>query len=105
MLVHHERVHEVELVEADGSASDGADEAALQQADVVIVDVDVGKDVGEDRAQHIACIEEFFDAAGVHTLDNGLFRFWDSYGRWSWRRSPLMEMGRIILLVLGDTST
>ena len=75
LLVHHERVHEVELVEADGSASDGADEAALQQADVVIVDVDVGKDVGEDRAQHIACIEEFFDAAGVHTLDNGLFAF------------------------------
>ena len=70
--VHHERVHEVELVEADGPASDGADEASLQQAYVVIVDVDVGEDVGQYRAQHIAGVEELFDAGGVDAFDDGL---------------------------------
>jgi len=48
LLVHHEGVHQVELIEADGSASDRAYEAALQQADVIVVDVDVGKDIGKD---------------------------------------------------------
>jgi len=72
LLVHHEGVHQVELIEADGSASDRADEAALQQADIVVVDVDVGEHVGEDGAQHIARIEEFFDTVGVHSLDDGL---------------------------------
>ena len=37
-----------ELIEADGSASDRAYEAALQQADVIVIDVDIGKDIGKD---------------------------------------------------------
>ena len=48
LLVHHEGVHQVELIKADGSASDRAYETALQQADVIVVDVDVGKDIGKD---------------------------------------------------------
>ena len=48
LLVHHEGIHQVELIEADGSASDRAYEAALQQADVIVVDIDVGKDIGKD---------------------------------------------------------
>ena len=48
LFVHHEGVHQVELIEADGSASDRAYEAALQQADVIVIDVDIGKDIGKD---------------------------------------------------------
>ena len=41
MLVYHECIHQVISVERDGSSPDGAYEAALQQADVVVVDIDV----------------------------------------------------------------
>ena len=73
--IHHERVHQVVFVEADGSAADGADEAALQQADVVVIDVDVGKYVRKDGPQHVSGVEELFDTGGVHTFDDGLFAF------------------------------
>ena len=73
LLVHHECVHQIVLVEADGSATDGADEAALQQPDVVVVDVDVGEYVRKDGPQHVSGVEELFDTSGVHAFDDGLF--------------------------------
>ena len=73
LLVHHECVHQIVLIEADGSATDGADEAALQQPDVVVVDVDVGEYVRKDGPQHVSGVEELFDTSGVHAFDDGLF--------------------------------
>ncbi len=73
LLVYHERVHQIVFVEADGSAADGADEAALQQPDVVVVDVDVGEYVREDSPQHVSGVEELLDAGRIHTFDNSLF--------------------------------
>ena len=61
MLVYHECIHQVISVERDGSSPDGAYEAALQQADVVVVDVDVRENIVQDRTQHVARTEEFFN--------------------------------------------
>ena len=71
LLVHHDGVHQIIFIEGDGSLTDGADKAALQQADVIIVDVYVAEDVVEDGAQHVARTEELFNTGGVHTLDDG----------------------------------
>ncbi len=75
LLVHRKRIHKVELIETDGSAPDRADKTALQQADIIVVDVDIGEYIGKDGAQHIARIEELLDAVGVHAFDNGFLAF------------------------------
>ena len=46
----------------------GLYEALLQQTDVVIVDVDIGKDIFQYSAEHISCGEELFDTVGVFPL-------------------------------------
>ena len=104
LLVYHERVHQIVFVEADGSAADGADEAALQQSDVVVVDVDVGEYVRKDGPQHVSGVEELLDAGRIHTFDNSLFAL-GVFAEIVLLAVSLIEMGRIILLVLGDTST
>ena len=76
MLVYHECIHQVISVERDGSSPDGAYEAALQQADVVVVDVDVRENIVQDRTQHVARTEEFFNTRRVHTFDDGFLAAW-----------------------------
>ena len=75
LTVHHDGVHEVVFIETDGPTTDRADEAALQEPDVIVVDIDIGEDIGQDGSQHVSRIEKFLDTAGVHTLDDGLFAF------------------------------
>ena len=75
LTVHHDGVHEVVFIETDGPTTDGADEAALQEPDVIIVDIDIGEDVGQDGSQHVSRIEKLLNTAGIHTFDDGFFAF------------------------------
>ena len=55
IFIHHHSIHQVEFIERDGSASDWTYETALQQADIIIIDIDIGKYIIEDSTQHITC--------------------------------------------------
>lgn len=71
--IHHERVHQVVFVEADSSAADGADEAALQQPDVVVVDVDVGEYVRKDGPSMSPVLKNSSIPVEFIRFDDGLF--------------------------------
>jgi flavin-binding protein dodecin len=75
LAVHHNSIHKIELIKTDSASSDRADETALQQADVVIIDIDVREYIGQNGSQHISSVEELFNTAGIHTFDNSLFAF------------------------------
>ena len=75
LLIHHEGIHQIVFVERDGPFADGADKTTLQQTDIVVVDIHVGKDIVQDGAQHITRTEKLLDTRGVHTFDDGLFAF------------------------------
>ena len=61
LFVHHQGIHQIIFVESNGSPTDGAHKTALQQTDIIIVDINVRKDIIQDSTQHIAGIEELFD--------------------------------------------
>ena len=62
VFVYHHGIHQVELIERDGPASDGTYKTALQQTDIIIVDIDIGKYIVKDSTQHITGREEFLYA-------------------------------------------
>ena len=74
-LVHHQRVHQVVFIERDGIVADRAYESLLEQPDVIIINVDVGKNILQNSPQHVSCGEKLFDTIGVLSFDNGLFAF------------------------------
>ena len=73
VLIDHERVGQVVAVETDGLlGGDGADEGVLQEADVLLVDIDVGEAVGKHAVDDVARIDEVVDALVALTEDDGL---------------------------------
>ena len=72
VLVHHQRVLDIEAVEGDGILADGRGEGILQHAYLVVVDVHVGKHVLHHRVQDVARLHQVVDTRGVLTLDDGL---------------------------------
>ena len=47
-LVYHQRIHQIVLIKGNGIVADRTYETLLEQPDVIVVDVDVGKDIGKD---------------------------------------------------------
>ena len=68
---HVDGVLNVIAVEGDGIFADRRGERILQEAYLVVVDVDVGENIFHGRCQDIACLNQFVDALIVHTLDDG----------------------------------
>ena len=65
-------IFQIILVESDGTTSYRADKLALQQAYVIVVDVDVREYIRQDGTHHIARAEELIYTRGVHAFDDGL---------------------------------
>ena len=76
VLVNHERVLDIIAVEANGILADRRGEGVLQQADLVVVDVHIGKHILHDGVQDITRLEQVVDTLGVDTLDNRLLVVW-----------------------------
>ena len=107
--MHHHGVLQIIFVEGDASAPDGAGEVALQQADVVLVDVDVGEHIVEDGAQHVARVKKLLDTCRVHALDDclltlGVFAVDSTAGGLldGYRQDELAREGRFLYLVLEE---
>ena len=73
--VHHQCIHQIILIKRNGIATYRTDETLLKQTDLVIIDVDIRKDVLQYSAEHISCREEFFDTIGVFSFDNCFLTF------------------------------
>ena len=72
VAVHIDRVFDVEAVEGNGRLADGRGKLVLEQADVVVVDVDIGEDLLEHGVEDVARLEHVVDAVAALPLDDGL---------------------------------
>ena len=52
---------DIEAVETDGVLTDRRGEGVLHQADLVVVEVDIGEDILHDHVEDITCLEEVID--------------------------------------------
>ena len=70
---HIHRVGDIETVEGDGIFADRAGERVLEHANLILVDVHIGKDVLQNDVDDVACLEQFVHTCGILTLDDALF--------------------------------
>ena len=68
VAVHTDGILDVEVEEADGRAPQGRGEGVLEQADVVVVDVHILKDLLEHGVDHVARLEDFVHTRGARGL-------------------------------------
>ena len=62
VTVHIDSVLNIVSVESDGILADRTDERILQQTDIVIVDVHIGKHVLQGNIQNVASLNELVDS-------------------------------------------
>ena len=72
VVVYIDRILNVIAIETDGILADGTREGVLQEPDLVVVDVDIGKYLVHKGRQDVACLNEVVHTRGVHALDNRL---------------------------------
>ena len=74
-LVYHQRIHQIVLIKGNGIVADRTYETLLEQPDVIVVDVDICKNVLQHSPQHVSRREKLFDTVGILSFDDGLFAF------------------------------
>ena len=72
VLIDIQRILDIKAVEPYGIFSDRRREGILQHADLVIVDVHIGKHLFHHRVKDVASLYQVVDSLGVYTFDDGL---------------------------------
>ena len=73
--VDHGGVFDEVAIECDGAVGGhGAEKLRLQEADVVLIEVDFREHILQHRGENVACVDDFIHAVGAFALDNGLGR-------------------------------
>ena len=72
VVVDVDGVLDVVAIEGDGIVADGRGEGILEEADLVVVDVDIGEDVVHGGGEDVARLDELVDACVADALDDGL---------------------------------
>ena len=72
VTIYIDGVLDVEAIEGDGVLADGRREGVLQEAYLVVVDVDIGKNLLHEGVEDVAGLYEVADACRVLSLDDGL---------------------------------
>ena len=72
VALHHEGILDVIAIEGYGILTNRRGEGILQHAYLIVVDVDIGKDVLDDGIQDVARLDKVVDTCRVHALDDGL---------------------------------
>ena len=72
VTVDSQRILYIETVERDGSVANGRRERMLQDAYLVVVDVDIGKDILCHGIQYLASLEKIIDTRRALAFDDVL---------------------------------
>ena len=75
LSVDHGGVFDEVAIERNGAVGGhGAEELCLQEADVVLIEVDFREHILQHRGENVARVDDFVHAVGAFALDNGLDR-------------------------------
>ena len=72
VMIHHQRILDVIPVESDGILADGRGERKLEHTDLVVIDIDIRKDILHHRVQDFTRLYEVVDTRRVHAFDDDL---------------------------------
>ena len=76
LVIDHDGVFDKEAIEAHGSAADGAGEGVLQQPHVVLIDVNILKDLLQCCVDHLTRGQQLVDAGVLLAMYDVLLRVW-----------------------------
>ena len=62
IALHQQRIFDIVAIERDGTIGNGRHERMLQDAHLVVVDINIGEDILGHRIQHLTRLEEVVDA-------------------------------------------
>ena len=74
VTLNGERILDVVAIETDTFIADRRDEGILQQADMVLIEVDVREDILQDGIDDVTSLEQMVDPLGGLSHDDGLLR-------------------------------